>query len=46
MTEGKDWVIRKMQIGGNKMWHNQRNHTQEVKLQIKQVKQEVTKHET
>lgn len=49
MTEGKDWtiethmrVIREMEIGGNEMLRNQRNHTQEIKVQIRQVKQEVT----
>lgn len=49
MTEGKDWTIethmrvtREMEIGGNEMLRNQRNHTQEIKLQIRQVKQEVT----
>lgn len=54
MTEGKDWTIethmrvtREMEIGGNEMLRNQRNHTQEIKLQIRQVKQEVTnEHDT
>lgn len=31
-----------MEIGGNEMLRNQGNHTQEIKVQIRQVKQEVT----